>query len=33
LKKNPKPGAGTIEPEALARGGFVAVSTADYQEV
>ena len=33
LKKIPKPGRGTVEPEALATGKFVEVSAADYQEV
>jgi phosphatidylserine/phosphatidylglycerophosphate/cardiolipin synthase-like enzyme len=33
LKTIPKPGKATIEPEALARGGFVEVRAADYQEV
>jgi phosphatidylserine/phosphatidylglycerophosphate/cardiolipin synthase-like enzyme len=33
LKRIPRPGRGTVEPEALAKGGFVEVSAADYQEV
>jgi phosphatidylserine/phosphatidylglycerophosphate/cardiolipin synthase-like enzyme len=32
-KMIPRPGKGKVEPEALARGGFVKVSAADYQEV
>jgi phosphatidylserine/phosphatidylglycerophosphate/cardiolipin synthase-like enzyme len=31
--KIPRPGAAAIEPETLARGGFVEVTAADYQEV
>ena len=34
LKTIPKPkGGGTVTPEALAKGNFVQVSAADYQEV
>ena len=29
----PRPGRGAVEPETVARGGFVEVSPADYQEV
>jgi phosphatidylserine/phosphatidylglycerophosphate/cardiolipin synthase-like enzyme len=32
-KTIPKPGAGTITPEALAKGSFVEVRAADYQDV
>lgn len=32
-KTIPRPGAATIAPEALAKGGFVEVRAADYQEV
>jgi phosphatidylserine/phosphatidylglycerophosphate/cardiolipin synthase-like enzyme len=33
LKKIPKPGAASVRPETVARGGFVEVRAADYQEV
>lgn len=33
LKTIPKPGAGTVTPEALTKGGFVEVRAADYQDV
>jgi phosphatidylserine/phosphatidylglycerophosphate/cardiolipin synthase-like enzyme len=33
LKTIPKPGAETVTPQALARGGFVEVRAADYQDV
>lgn len=33
LKKIPKPGAAAVGPEAVAKGGFVEVRAADYQDV